>query len=192
MSSIKYIALGLVTTAVALTAFINKKHTTGNVSDTNKGFAVVELFTSEGCSSCPPAEALAAKIEGETADKPVYILEYHVTYWDKGGWKDSFSSEVYTNRQKKYATWLGTQLYTPQAVVNGTTELVGSDEGKMQSAIKDNLDFGATSRVTLADVKVNGNKVSLEFKTTGKTDNSTLMLAVVQKFAQTDVKAGEK
>ena len=92
MVPIKYIALGwLVITTVVLSSFINKKP----VTNTGKGFAVVELFTSEGCSSCPPADELVAKIEKESADKPIYILAFHVDYWNRLGWKDVFSNADY-------------------------------------------------------------------------------------------------
>src|ERR1700755_2161390 len=101
------------------------------------GVAVGELFTSEGCSSCPPADALVAAVQKEEKDQPVYILAFHVDYWDRLGWKDAFSSADYTARQKQYAQWLKLpQYYTPQAVINGTTECVGSEEANLRNAIK--------------------------------------------------------
>jgi hypothetical protein len=85
-----------------------------------KGFAVVELFTSEGCSSCPPADDLVAKIQKENNDQPVYILAFHVDYWNNLGWKDSFSSSAFSKRQNQYADWLNLRsVYTPQVIVNG-------------------------------------------------------------------------
>src|ERR1700709_1440967 len=84
-----------------------------------KGFAVIELFTSEGCSSCPPADALVARVQKESNDKPVYILAFHVDYWNHLGWKDAFSSAEYSERQNQYARWLKlSSVYTPQIVVN--------------------------------------------------------------------------
>src|SRR5476649_2001101 len=113
--------------AIITQAFIKDKKT---VSPENKGFAVIELFTSEGCSSCPPADALVAKVQKESADKPVYILAFHVDYWNRLGWKDAFSSAEYSYRQSQYARWLKlSSVYTPQIVVNGHTEFVGSEEG---------------------------------------------------------------
>src|ERR1700743_2691255 len=82
-----------------------------------KGFAVVELFTSEGCSSCPPADQLVARIQQEDKEQPVYILAYHVDYWDRLGWKDAFSDARYSSRQKTYTGWLKIRsAYTPQIV----------------------------------------------------------------------------
>jgi hypothetical protein len=86
---------------------------------------VVELFTSEGCSSCPPADALLA----ELATRPdVLALSYHVDYWNRLGWKDPFSSPQATHRQQRYARLLGlAAVYTPQVVVDGRWQAVGSD-----------------------------------------------------------------
>src|SRR5450432_4613405 len=70
-----------------------------------KGFAVLELFTSEGCSSCPPADELLAKIQKETEGKAVYFLAYHVDYWDRLGWKDVYGSADFSNRQVQYGHW---------------------------------------------------------------------------------------
>src|SRR5882757_7431762 len=104
--------------------------TFSNVTSGNsKGFAVVELSTSEGCSSCPPADELVEKIQKDNKNGKIYILAFHVDYWDHQGWKDRFSDREFSNRQRQYAGWLNLQtVYTPQIVVNGTTEYVGSDQ----------------------------------------------------------------
>jgi hypothetical protein len=96
---------------------------------------VVELFTSQGCSSCPPAEAVLVDL----ARRPdVLALGFHVDYWDRLGWKDPFSSAAATARQHRYASTLGSnQVYTPQMVVDGRRDVVGSDRSAVLAAIKE-------------------------------------------------------
>ncbi|MBS1527724.1 MAG: DUF1223 domain-containing protein, partial [Bacteroidetes bacterium] len=155
-------------------------------------FAVVELFTSEGCSSCPPADALIAKIQKESAGKPVYILALHVDYWDRLGWKDAFSDPAFTARQKQYARWLkSSELYTPQAIVNGTKEMVGSEEGKLCSTINSDLQNASKTELTIDGMKTTGNKATLKYRADGNTAGSSLVIALIEKNATTKVLKGE-
>jgi hypothetical protein len=99
---------------------------------------VVELFTSEGCSSCPPADAVLARLK---RDQPVdgaevIALSEHVDYWNYIGWADPFSAKEFSARQSGYARALKLdQVYTPQAVIDGQTEFVGSDQGRAEAEI---------------------------------------------------------
>src|SRR5437870_9783817 len=89
---------------------------------------VVELFTSEGCSSCPPADELLARLEREqpVANARVIALEEHVDYWNQLGWNDRFSNSLFRGRQNDYARFFRTEnIYTPQMIVNGQAEFVG-------------------------------------------------------------------
>ena len=94
---------------------------------------VVELFTSQGCSSCPPADALLT----ELAQRPeVIALGFHIDYWDKLGWKDPLSTPQSTERQRRYARLFGTPTYTPQLVIDGTREMVGSQRETVLAALR--------------------------------------------------------
>ena len=96
--------------------------------------AVVELFTSQGCSSCPPADALLTSLAGQD---DVVALAYHVDYWDYVGWKDTFGSQDHSDRQRAYAqSWGSSRIYTPQMVVNGAKAMVGSRRGEVHDAIE--------------------------------------------------------
>jgi len=97
-----------------------------------QGFALVEHFTSQGCSSCPPADKLLSRLSEETYSgiDNVFFLSMHVDYWNRLGLVDPYSSYAFINRQKNYAAVLANdQVYTPQMIVNGETSFVGSDEG---------------------------------------------------------------
>jgi hypothetical protein len=95
--------------------------------------AVVELFTSEGCSSCPPAEAYIGELSQR---KDVLALAFHVDYWDSLGWKDPFSLRSSTDRQYAYSTVLGrSSVYTPQVVIDGKDEFVGTDRRRIGGAL---------------------------------------------------------
>ncbi len=183
------IAISIV--ALASSAFI-KPRTLSNKNTDTKGFAVVELFTSEGCSSCPPADELVAKIQKESKDKPVYILAYHVDYWNRLGWKDVFSSADFSKRQNDYANYLHLQsVYTPQVIVNGKTEFVGSEEGTLRNAIRAGLQKAPVAQLTLTDLKTDQNQASLKYTTEGASKNTVLLVAVLEKSAQTKVERGE-
>ena len=98
---------------------------------------VVELFTSEGCSSCPPADALLQKLQAQqpVAGADVIALEEHVDYWNHDGWADPYSSPDWTLRQQDYGEFFKDDAYTPQLVVNGQSQFVGSDARQAARAI---------------------------------------------------------
>ena len=119
---------------------------------------VVELFTSQGCSSCPPADAYL--IELSKGRRDVLPLAFHVTYWDQLGWKDPFSLPSATERQSQYGRRFGDGSYTPQIVVDGAAGMVGSHRSAVASAIE----RAKRESVTAAAVSVtrNGKLVSIE------------------------------
>ena len=130
--------IGIETTMKALAAIIAMAFLTTCTSDaqTPKQVSrpvVIELFTSQGCSSCPPADRLLSKLR---AEGNVIPLAYHVDYWNYIGWTDPFSSSAWSQRQRQYAQTLKSQVYTPQLVVNGAAQLVGSSERHVRAEIE--------------------------------------------------------
>lgn len=123
------VAIALATLVVAGSAVGASPPDSGHV-------VLVELFTSQGCSSCPPADRLLTAIGGADAGT-VVPLAFHVDFWNSQGWTDPFSSRDWTFRQVAYERALGqNQPYTPQAIVDGTTEVLGSDAEKLRAAIR--------------------------------------------------------
>src|ERR1700679_3524239 len=104
------------------------------------GAVLVELFTSEGCSSCPPADALLQQIAGKQTESGQLIvgISEHVTYWNQLGWPDPFSSDSYTERQNAYGRRFHLDsVYTPQMVINGEEQVVGSDKAAIVRALRE-------------------------------------------------------
>jgi hypothetical protein len=155
---------------------------------------LVELFTSEGCSSCPPADALLSRL-GRT--QPVHgadliVLEEHVDYWDRLGWKDPFSSEAATGRQYEYGqAFGGNQVYTPQMVVDGRAEFLGSSESEALKAIRT---AGSTPKPSVSLSWADGDTLAIHVETLKNVSNGDapqVVLAIAENMLHSDVKRGE-
>nr|WP_199001263.1 DUF1223 domain-containing protein [Flavobacterium sp. ASV13] len=157
----------------------------------SKSFAVVELFTSEGCSSCPPADQLIAQLEQDTQNKNIYILAYHVDYWDRLGWKDHFSAREFTQHQEQYLEWLNLHImYTPQFVINGSAEFAGDNKATLYSKVSDATQANAGSDLVLIPA-LSGENILVTYNTDSKQKNTSVFIALVQKKAATKVERGE-
>jgi hypothetical protein len=155
-----------------------------------EGFAVVELFTSEGCSSCPSADKVVAALPAEFPDN-VYILSFHVDYWNYIGWKDVFSKPEYTQRQRQYASkLLLASIYTPQVVVNGRHEFVGSNKAKLQSTITSELKNMAGKIIDVSATATDGKIVTVTYEAK-EAASEDLNIALIQNQGTTEVKRGE-
>ncbi len=180
-----FIAVASAFSLLCITAFI--KHEEKKAS---KGFAVVELFTSEGCSSCPAADEAVAEIAKQYKEN-VFILGFHVDYWNHLGWKDAFSKSDYSDRQKKYASIFSlNSIYTPQIIVNGKTEFVGSDKNKLQQTITKELNNNTSGTIELSAKETNDKKIMVILKTDEQANN-VINIALVQLQAQSNVAKGE-
>lgn len=152
---------------------------------------VVELFTSEGCSSCPPADELLGRLPQAFAAKNIQVipLGFHVDYWNSLGWKDRFSSAEFTHRQEQYERNLKVDgAYTPQMVVNGESEFVGSISGEAQRSITH-----AAGQPELAAVNISestSNQLAVEISAAGKV-NGSVLLAITEDNLATHVGSGE-
>ena len=158
-----------------------------------RGVALVELFTSEGCSSCPPADAQLERIvrEAEQTGRPVFGLSFHVDYWDRLGWKDRFSSATFTSRQAQYADRFGlTSLYTPQMIVNGTSEFVGSNSSAAKLAI-DRALSQASSITPELTATTNGLDVTIHCTSPHAPTGATLFVAWVESQVVSSPNRGE-
>jgi hypothetical protein len=194
LSSFRLILIGLLVGEGLLAMLLGPGKVAKAAADTNAARrpVLVELFTSEGCSSCPPADALLAKLD-ETQFVPgaqAIVLSEHVTYWNQDGWHDPFSSDALTDRQKEYQNRFGlSDVYTPQAVVDGAVQMVGSDVRKLASAVEQAA-AAVKPELAIQDAQWSGNAVKFSVK--GAADSKTkLMAALAEDSAETAVKAGE-
>jgi hypothetical protein len=155
---------------------------------------VVELFTSQGCSSCPAADKnLAEIIENAEANKQQVIgLSFHVDYWNYIGWKDPYSKAEFTERQRKYATHLNSEsVYTPQMIVNGEAEFVGSDKTVSRNEIAKALEKKNAFEIVLREVKQTDDKIAVSYSLDKNPTEETINIALVEKNTTNEVTRGE-
>lgn len=178
-------ALASLPLAVALA-----RPSTSNAAPTERQPVLVELFSSEGCSSCPPADAVLARLSKEqpVAGAEVIALELHVDYWNDLGWSDPFSNAAFTARQRAYIDAFGQRgAYTPQMVIDGHAEMVGSNEPAARAAI------ATAAREPRARIAIarSGEKVSIEVEDLPAGEVADLWLAITEDGLSTAVPRGE-
>ena len=187
------IATALLSAALAGTAVVGAGRS--NIATTNRAPVVIELFTSEGCSSCPPADALLQKLDAQPYPAAeLIVLSEHVDYWNRIGWTDPYSSRFYSERQSAYENRLHIdEPYTPQMIVDGTREFVGSNSQDAQEAIATTA-VVAKLAVRITDATVDGDTVRARIETgtlpAGARSPNVILIAALN-HAESQVAAGE-
>jgi hypothetical protein len=166
----------------------------GSEADKSSPVAIVELFTSEGCSSCPPADALLRQIHLKQAPSGQLIvgISEHVTYWNSLGWKDPYSSPIFTDRQSTYASRLSPEgPYTPQMVLNGRDQFVGSDGRALDRMLREDAKRTHFDlRILTSTLSADG--VDVKFSFSGHTSKPLDVVAVLTDDAdRSNVQRGE-
>ena len=145
--------------------------------------AVVELFTSQGCASCPPADAL---LTGLSEQDDVIALAYHVDYWDYVGWKDTFAEAAFSDRQRAYAeSWGSSRIYTPQMVVNGQKGVVGSRRAEVMRALD------GSSLPLSVDITRANNMLKIAIPAKGGLDDAVVWMVTYLDRADVAIDKGE-
>lgn len=154
---------------------------------------VVELFTSEGCSSCPAADELLKEIsvKRESEDKPFVALAFHVTYWNHYGWTDPYSNALFDDRQKIYSAVLKQpRIYTPQAVINGAHEFVGSNAVAFRDTLA-RAERRKSSYSIEAIAKQVGDSIQVTYTVDSESKNQLMNIAIIEKYSERNVTRGE-
>jgi hypothetical protein len=187
--------LGLLLAAIPLTATFALRRARATDPPAERVPVLLELFTSEGCSSCPPADDTLARLAREQSVDGAQIvpLAWHVDYWDSLGWPDPFSSAAFSDRQRGYASFLGRgSIYTPQAIVDGRAEMNGSGERALARAIADAA-RGPKARVS-ATVRADGDARVIDIAVgplPSGAEPSEILVVVTQDHARVQVPRGE-
>jgi hypothetical protein len=152
---------------------------------------VLELFTSQGCSSCPPADALLEKAK-KTYPNNLFALSYHVDYWNYIGWEDPFSNPQFTKKQNEYnVKFKYSSNYTPEMVVNGREHFVGSNAGKLRSKIEEYQKIKSLNEIVISEVNQQERNISFNYKVKGAINDKLVRAILVLDERTTIVKRGE-
>ena len=164
-----------------------------NIFSQEKPLVVLELFTSQGCSSCPSADAVLADVKNDFSSDIVIPIAYHVDYWNYIGWKDPFSLKEYTKKQRNYGQkFRSRSIYTPQLVINGKEHLIGSNSFKIYQKIKQykKQDF-AINEIILSNVISKNGSVNFNYLLNGKISDKQIRFLLLIDERITNVKHGE-
>ncbi|KAB8153056.1 DUF1223 domain-containing protein [Kordia sp. TARA_039_SRF] len=182
----KYLITLSLFTIIIITSF------TTVVDTKHNGVVVLELFTSQGCSSCPSADDLLGNVSNEFENQNVFALSYHVDYWNYIGWKDPFSQKEFTQKQRSYAQkFRDNQIYTPAVVVNGKEHFVGSNRAKMYAKIKSYQQKLSDYNISLGAMENTSETIKFNYAIDGNITATKARVILAIKERTTHIKRGE-
>jgi len=203
MKAVKLSAICTAMVCTLLTAVAFTRSTASKKQDHSakgNGFAVLELFTSEGCSSCPPADAILRELAAGSTTPGVRViaLSEHVDYWDHLGWRDPFSSALFSARQTDYdaRVFHANNIYTPQLVIDGRTAVIGGERAKVLAAIASAAQgpkaaVSVKARRSTDGLKIEASAASIVPAAINLRGQTDLVFAITEDRLANEVKAGE-
>ncbi len=192
----KAISIIIVLFAIAMMVFsvygLAQSNTTKPITKKSaNGLVVMELFTSQGCSSCPPADAVLGNYALQN-NPNIIPLAFHIDYWNYIGWKDPFSKSEYSKRQRQYAAYFNSgSVYTPQLIINGQYQIVGSNESAIQNKVTQLVASPAKENISITEAVVANGKLSVTYNVQNFSPNDKVNLALVKKKELTSITRGE-
>ncbi|NHN25532.1 DUF1223 domain-containing protein [Flavobacterium jejuense] len=174
-----------------VSSFISEEKMDEKTKQVNKkGFVVLELFTSQGCSSYPPADKVLEKYALQDNSNSI-PLAFHVDYWNYLGWKDPFSKAKFTTRQHEYAVKMESNLFTPQLIINGKYELIGSKENEIQNIVLKELTSLKKEIISIDNLLIKENSLKVDYSLSFLKENSVVNIVLVKKKDFITIKRGE-
>ncbi len=191
-STVVFVVLMLIGAMVIIASIeLNARESNIPGPDLQESVVVLELFTSQGCSSCPPADELLKRVQ-KNATSPVIALSYHVDYWNYIGWEDPFSKAAYTEKQSKYNHKFNSRSnYTPQIVVNGREHLVGSNAPMLYSKISTYSRKPLSNSITLSDLQIEKSNITFNYSMAGPIESRNIRAVLIVEQRDTNVARGE-
>jgi hypothetical protein len=187
-----FFVIALIATGIAATVIfaVPQPASSGGATNNARVPVLLELFTSEGCSSCPPADRLLEALDRQpVANAELIVVSEHVDYWNYLGWSDPYSSPLFSERQHQYAERLGTSVYTPQLVIDGQFQAVGSDQREVMDAIA-RAQRSPMLPISIRATTAGGSTMAhVEANSSGKA--AELYIIVAADHARTQVQRGE-
>ncbi len=165
---------------------------TSEKEDVYPPVTVLELFTSQGCSSCPPADRLLSELVTSNTSSKVIVLSYHVDYWNHMGWSDPFSKKDFSDKQLRYSRkFNSSSIYTPQLIVNGQEHFVGSNASVLTSKLDHYSKRLSKNKIRIHDLSRVEDQIKFDYHLDGNIKNKTLRIALVIDERTTKIAHGE-